>query len=704
MRVAALAVLPVVCPAGSTRSWLTSTYSDFTKGELKGVSVRSDGRISMAPASHELFDSSLAYLWSVVRDSRGVIYAGGGPGARVYRYANGKPEKIAEFESIEVHALAVDRQDRVYAATFPDGEIYRITPGGKPELFYSPKQKYIWSMAFNETGDLFVATGEHGFIYRVTPDGKGSVFFHSEDTHVRTLVFSGSDLIAGTDPTGLVFRINAKGEGSVLFQLPKREVTAVAVAPDGAIYASGAGTQQASGSPAALLTAISSSQPPAAPANPAEPARPPTRAIALTGGSELYRIEKSGFPQKVWAHPTDVIYSIGFDAAGLPLVGTGNKGTIYRVDSPSLYTALAVVNVNQVTGILPSRDGSFLVATGNLGKIYQFGPGLEKTGVVSSDVFDSGAFSIWGKLTPYGYIPPGTLRLEAHSGNLDRPRNFWSQWASSAPPPSRFVQWRVTLAAVNGSSPVLDSVAQAYLPRNVAPRVDEIEPTPPNYKFPAPVVTINVQRSPATLNLPAMGKRLVPATVNADSESSTMTAAKGWAGIRWTATDDNNDPLLYTLFIRGVNESAWKPLREKLVERHYSFDSTAYPDGEYRVRVVATDQPGNPGGQALTGQLDSIPVLIDNTPPVISALVATRAGSNIGLTWKAADALSVIRRAEYSLDGGDWLLVDPVTQLSDSQSLDYKHLIANVTPGEHVIAVRVTDDYENVSVAKAILP
>ncbi len=77
-----------------------------------------------------------------------------------------------------------------------------------------------------------------------------------------------------------------------------------------------------------------------------------------------------------------------------------------------------------------------------------------------------------------------------------------------------------------------------------------------------------------------------------------MTAAKGWIGVRWTASDENGDPLLYTLQIRGEHESAWKLLRDKLVERHYTFDSTAYADGEYRVRVIATDQPGNPGGEA----------------------------------------------------------------------------------------------------------
>ena len=53
------------------------------------------------------------------------------------------------------------------------------------------------------------------------------------------------NLIVGTDPGGLVLRVSPAGEGFVLYQMPKREVTAVAVARDGAVYASAVGNKQA---------------------------------------------------------------------------------------------------------------------------------------------------------------------------------------------------------------------------------------------------------------------------------------------------------------------------------------------------------------------------------------------------------------------------------------------------------------------------
>ena len=46
--------------------------------------------------------------------------------------------------------------------------------------------------------------------------------------------------------------------------------------------------------------------------------------------------------------------------------------------------------------------------------------------------------------------------------------------------------------------------------------------------------------------------------------------------------------------IRGANETAWKLLKDEIREHYYSWDSTAFPDGKYVVRVTATDAPSNP--------------------------------------------------------------------------------------------------------------
>ena len=75
---AALATAAAPLIAVETRYWIQDDFSDFEKGNLNKVSVRSDGRMFLAPVVTELLDSSTPYLWAVARDSKGNVYAGGG--------------------------------------------------------------------------------------------------------------------------------------------------------------------------------------------------------------------------------------------------------------------------------------------------------------------------------------------------------------------------------------------------------------------------------------------------------------------------------------------------------------------------------------------------------------------------------------------------------------------------------------------------
>ncbi len=201
-----------------------------------------------------------------------------------------------------------------------------------------------------------------------------------------------------------------------------------------------------------------------------------------------------------------------------------------------------------------------------------------------------------------------------------------------------------------------------------------------------------------------MGKSGRTVSSSSDSTSTpTMTFAKGYIGARWLAADDNGDTLIYAVHIRGIKETVWKPLKEKVREKYLSWDSTAFPDGEYRVRITASDLPGNPPDQALHSSLDSEVFLIDNTPPSISGLTAARNGNKVTVRWKAVDALSVIAKAEYSIDGGDWVVAAPTTRLSDSRELDYDLTLDGVTAGEHTVAVRVQDEYDNQAAGKAVV-
>src|SRR5271166_1020563 len=134
--------------AAETRTWQQGEMADFEKGNLTRLSLSSGGRLAPAPVMKEIFDPSVTFLWAVARDSKGNIYAGGGglggSKAKLIQVdPSGKAKTLAEIEGIAIQAIAIDRQDRVYAATAPDGKVYRIGASGKADVFFDPHAKYI---------------------------------------------------------------------------------------------------------------------------------------------------------------------------------------------------------------------------------------------------------------------------------------------------------------------------------------------------------------------------------------------------------------------------------------------------------------------------------------------------------------------------------------------------------------------------------
>src|SRR5262249_13559803 len=132
----------------------------------------------------------------------------------------------------------------------------------------------------------------------------------------------------------------------------------------------------------------------------------------------------------------------------------------------------------------------------------------------------------------------------------------WSPWSSGitspkgarvTSPAARFIQWKATLTGDGAKSPDLDSIDVAYLPKNLEPRIDEIEATPANFKFPPPVTPL-VTVTP-TLSLPPIGKRNSSTPSLGSDLTPAMQYAKGWIGARWSASDPNGDPLVFTIEI-----------------------------------------------------------------------------------------------------------------------------------------------------------
>jgi hypothetical protein len=146
-----------VLSAGQTRTWTQGEAADFEKGILKNLSLRSDGRLTLAPLSREVFDTSSPTYGRWHRTPRQLVCRSG-TSAKLYRIPpDGKGKLLAELDALEIHAIAVDSRDRVYAATSPDGKIYRITGSGKPEVFLRSQGEIHLGTGLRCAGNLFVA-------------------------------------------------------------------------------------------------------------------------------------------------------------------------------------------------------------------------------------------------------------------------------------------------------------------------------------------------------------------------------------------------------------------------------------------------------------------------------------------------------------------------------------------------------------------
>ncbi len=757
--------------AEGTRTWEQSKFDDLSKGTAKGIAIRSTGGLELAPSFKAVFATPSTYIWSIAADAAGTLYAASGAPARIYRLTpDGGASILFEAKELQVQSIVATKNGALYAATTPDGKVYKIerkpsaqstqpakNPGASDvtlptdsnwtaAVFFDPGTHYVWDLALDVSGNLFVATGDRGEIFKVTPAGEHSLFFKSDEAHVRKLAFDNKgNLIAGSDGSGLVYRITPAGEAFVLYSAAKREITALAVDEKGNIYAAGVGEKRAA-TPQFGGTFGGPSPPPAPISSPATGAQPtitiggpmtpvagaqfPFPGFGATGGSEIYRIAPDGSPLKIWSSRDDIVYALALDQQGRLLAGTGNRGHVFAVDAGTSgeYSDLLKATATQVTAFAPAPNGGLYAATSNLGKLFSLGAAPMSEGDYESDVFDAHIFSQWGRAE---IRSAGNVELFARGGNVDNPDRNWSTWKRLGAnnnvdaPAARFLQWKVVLHS-GTPAPRMESVLVNYLPKNVAPEVDDV----------GVQLGVRYQSLPKSANTDLSANNNQGGTPQQRFEQPVPTIRDPDSiGVKWSAHDDNDDQLSYALYQRGDGESRWLLLKDNLTDKFYSFDASLLPDGGYTFKVVASDAPSHSPNDALSAEKESSRVELDTTPPGIENLAATEANGELRIVFRAIDSFSPIKHAEYSLDAGDWQFVEPVGKLSDAKTEDYDFRIAippamsstglsavplhdapvargnaakknapvSAGPIEHVVVVRVYDRYDNLGTAKFVV-
>jgi hypothetical protein len=730
-----IATLAIAVSASSPKFFTATTQADFLKGDVENLSIDSHGQLTLGPATELVYETATPFLWSLLPFPDGTLFVGSGNDGKVFKVdPQGKGSVFFDSTELEVHALAPAPNGGLFVATSPDGKIYKVDRDGKSTTFFGGDDKYIWSLAVDAKGNLFAGTGDKGVIYKITPDGKSTTFYKTSASHATALLFDrAGNLIVGTGTPGKVLRIDPDGKAFMLLDSPFQEIRALRFDDKGMLYVaaiSGRGSSSSSsGTEAPVVT-------------PSEPVRTPVPSVSAeitsisivdvgggtgsTGSTRedhrtpkgaVYRITPDGVWDQLWESRDDSPYDLIFDQTNTLIVGTGNKGKIYRLEGDPLKpTLLARAAAQQVTAFYKDARGRLYYATANPGKLFRLTSERATRGTYESESKDAQTIATWGAISWRGTAPAGTrVELVTRSGNTETPDDTWSTWSPGSTksegvqipsPKARYLQWRAVLTGTPTESPVLTSVTAAYLQRNLRPVVRSITVHPPGIVFQKPFSTgepdlagFEDQWTP--------DRRLAQAAASQQGGASPQLGRRGYQkGLQtlvWKADDENDDELAYDVLYRREGETTWKTLRKGMTESILVWDTNTVPNGTYFVKIVASDSPSNPLSSALTGELESSAFEIDNTPPdIIIKNVRVERGRTI-ISFDVKDDHSPIQRVEFSQDGQRWRGVFPIDGIADSREEHYELPIEGEL-GDRGVTLRASDTMNNIATSHVDAP
>jgi hypothetical protein len=670
--------------AVGTRNFDLDTQDKLSGGEQKGTAITSQGDVEAGWSTTKTTLTKGTTVWAALARPDGSVLLGVGNEGRVLKIdANGKETVVAETGTMAVTSLSEGPGGKIYAGTLPEGEIFIVDPnasvGVNPSAPNAPKPKawtkvasdHIWGLAYDKKrNELFAATGPDGKIYRVDVTGKSQVFYDSDDTQVVSIAVSPSGtLYAGTSSKGLLLAITAPSKAEIVQDFDGHEVKAIAFGPAD------------KGGDTLYCIVNEYSSPPDPPRKLGIASKPPVStyepAKTTKGKGQLWKISglatdgKNGKPEKLWDDKTTHFFSLTADPAPkangpVAYVGTANEGRVVGVDETHGTSIVAKTESRNIGAIGVGGTKATWFAGGDPATFHRV------TGIGGADAtwtskpLDAGLKARFGKLTwRVANAAANTIELQTRSGQTSTPDDSWSAWSTplAAPgkvtsPPGRFVQIRARWKG-NGAA-VLRGVSLAFVTDNLRAVVTEV-------------------------NVPTKGS--LPTGI--PSSGSDIPKKDSSIKLTWKVDNPDNDSLRYRLWFRREESATWRPITrddEPISASDYTWNTESLSEGWYRVRVEASDEVANPIGTALKHGLDSPAFVVDNTPPTVGKL-GFAAGK---LTGEVTDGVGPIVRLEVQIDGkGPWRAISSADGILDEAA---EKIDANLgITGNHLVALRAYD-------------
>ncbi len=678
-----------------------STFKHFSAGEAEGVAIGYDGSLTLSPQFEILQETGVSQLWQMAKINK-ALFVGGGDPATLIRIEGSDTTSVYSGKEAAVFALEADADGGLWFAPSPSGGVHRFK-NGKAEKIAHLGVIYVWDLLAHDD-KMLVATGEPGYILSLTQAGEIDTFFVSEETHIRALAKDESgNIYAGSAENGIIYKFDRQGKPSVLYDSPQDEIFEIIPGENGVIWAAGAkeGFQRP-------LTLPSSAQ---------QSGRTPQAGSAGAGSGQgqsamsvdlprpsrnngaIYKISSQGTAKSMWPRDADRVQSFARKQGGGFVIGAGDDGRVYEMEDDGRVNLLLDTDASQITQ-LATIDGLIYGVTANPGASVQIKPGAAKSGDYLSKVFDAKIHTRWGSLS--SVQNGGKITFFTRSGNSAEPDKTWSDWkdlnqqsagAQIQAPDARFLQWKAVLQTRGGSAPKLTEVRFGYMQKNIAPEINTITIHEFGVSFPDAVadgMKRELWNHRGGVNGAANGR---------SSGNRKKVTMQGFQSVSWNAVDQNGDDLIYDVFYKKRTGGAWRPLVSEFTAGVYSWDSRTIEDGEYIVKVVASDAPSNQASEAETAEKTSEPFRVDNTAPTITGLKSAASGKTTTVTFNVTDEGARLKEAWYAIDASPWKILYSTDGILDAFSESFSITFENLAAGAHMLTIKVFDENDNVRFA-----
>ncbi|MDX1935288.1 MAG: SpoIVB peptidase S55 domain-containing protein [Capsulimonadales bacterium] len=696
--------------------WRQVAPNDFRSGVRDGVTLTGQGTLQFGPRLRRIADCNEPVFWCLTSDGEGGVFAGSGEQGRIYRVSTGgKCDVVATTGEIAVHTMVRSGNGDLFAGTSPNGKVFRMRPDGKVRLLFRAEEKHVLSLALSpDETILYAATGgPRAAVYAVPLSGSGGVttVYRSGEGSVTTLHCDrDGTLYAGTAPNGLFLRLTGSNgraieRPEVRFDAPEPAITGIRVRPDGGAY------------------------------------------LTTAPRGMLYRVSPERVPEPLTERP--------FSGPLNGLVGSAD-GTLYSAVGNTIVSVDPVTDRVRMTDaptdvlftqVCLTANGTLFAATGGVASVFAPDSSGPAAGTYVSPVFDARSVVRWGTLRFFGEVSrDGTLKIRTRTGNTADPDSDWSPWSPelSRPegervtsPSGRYLQYRVEFSDRSDRSDpdVLKGVEVYFRMPNRMPSLSLQSPRPAEVWRGEKTIRWSAQDPDRDtlsfeIRLSADGGRTwqavptkkgsgpvsVPGTEPAAPTTARPGSPKETTASAALALAEELDrhpeigPELRQRMLADASAhsaptppSATPPLTQPSArETFLTFDTTKIPDGEYRIRVTATDRASNPD-DPLTAEAISETFRVVNRSPAISLREPVSTGvkeRTVVIEGVAIQAGASIRGVQFRSDNGEWLSAAAKDGIFDSPLESFTVTTEPLTSGSHVIEIQVIDEAGNVATQK----